>query len=156
MTPLEQSKAAREICEAAPVVPVLVVEDAASAADLAKALVSGGLPALEVTLRTPAALDVIAAMADGPGGMVGAGTLLTPDDVVKAKAAGAQFGVAPGATAMTLVPSLAETAANVTMLQRSPTYVVSMPAKDPIAGFLRKVLPEQLAYRLTRWKNVRS
>lgn len=62
--------------------------------------------------------------------------------------------IGSGATAMTLVPALAATAARVTMLQRSPTYVVSLPAKDPIANFLRKTLPESLAYRLTRWKNV--
>ena len=59
---------------------------------------AGGLPALEVTLRTPAALDVIRAMAEVPGGVVGAGTLLTPADVKAAKAAGARFGVSPGAT----------------------------------------------------------
>ncbi|MBS0563928.1 MAG: bifunctional 4-hydroxy-2-oxoglutarate aldolase/2-dehydro-3-deoxy-phosphogluconate aldolase, partial [Proteobacteria bacterium] len=57
-----------------------------------------GLPALEVTLRTPAALDAIRAMAEVPGGVVGAGTLLTPADVRAAKAAGARFGVSPGAT----------------------------------------------------------
>jgi len=62
--------------------------------------------------------------------------------------------IGSGATAMTLVPALARQAAKVTMLQRSPTYVVSLPAKDPIATFLRALLPEQLAYRLTRAKNV--
>ena len=62
--------------------------------------------------------------------------------------------IGSGATAMTLVPALAEQAAKVTMLQRSPTYVVSLPAKDPIATLLRAILPEKLAYRLTRAKNV--
>ena len=81
MTPQDASARTREICQAAPVVPVLVVEDASKARGLAEALVAGGLPALEVTLRTPAALDVIRAMADVPGGIVGAGTLLTPEDV---------------------------------------------------------------------------
>jgi 2-dehydro-3-deoxyphosphogluconate aldolase / (4S)-4-hydroxy-2-oxoglutarate aldolase len=98
MTPSEQSAKAAELCLLAPVVPVLVIEDAASAADLARALVKGGLPALEVTLRTPAALEAIRAMADIEGGVVGAGTLLTPADVKAAKAAGAKFGVSPGAT----------------------------------------------------------
>ncbi|MBL4917895.1 bifunctional 4-hydroxy-2-oxoglutarate aldolase/2-dehydro-3-deoxy-phosphogluconate aldolase [Szabonella alba] len=98
MTPAEQSARAAEICRLAPVIPVLVIEDVASAAALARALVAGGLPALEVTLRTPAALDAIRAMAEVPGGVVGAGTLLTPADVKAAKAAGAQFGVSPGAT----------------------------------------------------------
>ncbi len=98
MTPQEASALAREICSMAPIVPVLVVQDASKARQLAEALVAGGLPALEVTLRTPAALDVIAAMADVPGGVVGAGTLVTADDVRAAKAAGAKFGVSPGAT----------------------------------------------------------
>ncbi|WP_342075491.1 bifunctional 4-hydroxy-2-oxoglutarate aldolase/2-dehydro-3-deoxy-phosphogluconate aldolase [Yoonia sp. SS1-5] len=98
MTPQDASAAAAEICNLAPVVPVLVVDDAAIAAALAEALVAGGLPALEVTLRTPAALDVIREMAKVPGGAVGAGTLLTPKDVEDAKAAGATFGVSPGAT----------------------------------------------------------
>lgn len=62
--------------------------------------------------------------------------------------------IGSGATAMTLVPAMAREAAKVTMLQRSPTYVVSLPAKDPIATFLRAILPEKLAYRLTRAKNV--
>ena len=99
---------AREICELAPIVPVLVVEDVAHARPLAEALVAGGLPALEVTLRTPAALDVIAAMAEVPGGVVGAGTLVTPEDVADAKAAGAQFGVSPGSTDALLAACEAE------------------------------------------------
>lgn len=98
MTPAEASQRNREICTLAPVIPVLVLDDASIAANLAKALVAGGLPALEVTLRTPAALDAIRAMAEVPGGVVGAGTLVTPQDVKAAKAAGAQFGVSPGAT----------------------------------------------------------
>ncbi|MFA3917520.1 bifunctional 4-hydroxy-2-oxoglutarate aldolase/2-dehydro-3-deoxy-phosphogluconate aldolase [Ruegeria hyattellae] len=93
-----KSTRAREICALAPIVPVLVVDDLAHAAPLAQALVAGGLPALEVTLRTPVALDVIHAMAQVSGGVVGAGTLVTPEDVRAAKAAGAQFGVSPGAT----------------------------------------------------------
>ena len=63
--------------------------------------------------------------------------------------------VGSGATAVTLVPALAETAAQVTMLQRSPSYVVALPAEDPIADLLRKVLPEQTAYRAIRWKNIK-
>lgn len=98
MTPQEASQKSREICLLAPVVPVLVIDDAGSAASLAKALVAGGLPALEVTLRTPAALDAIRAMSEVEGGVVGAGTLVTPADVKAAKAAGARFGVSPGAT----------------------------------------------------------
>ena len=98
MTPQQASAKAAEICRLAPVVPVLVIDDLAFARPLAEALVAGGLPVLEVTLRTPVALDVIRAMAEVPGGVVGAGTLLTPADVKAAKAAGAMFGVSPGAT----------------------------------------------------------
>jgi 2-dehydro-3-deoxyphosphogluconate aldolase / (4S)-4-hydroxy-2-oxoglutarate aldolase len=98
MTPTAQSAAAAIICRLACIVPVLVIDDITHAAKLAEALVKGGLPALEVTLRTPIALDAIRAMADVPGGMVGAGTLLTPADVKAAKQAGATFGVSPGAT----------------------------------------------------------
>lgn len=62
--------------------------------------------------------------------------------------------IGSGATAMTLVPSMADKAGHVTMLQRSPTYVVSRPAVDGLANFLRKVLPDQWAYNLIRWRNV--
>jgi monooxygenase len=62
--------------------------------------------------------------------------------------------IGSGATAVTLVPELAKRAARVTMLQRSPTYVVSAPDSDPIAKFFRRWLPERLAYRLVRWKNI--
>ena len=95
---MSKTQRTHEICALAPIVPVLVVDDVAQARPLAEALVAGGLPALEVTLRTPAALDAIRAMADVPGGVVGAGTLVTSKDVRAAKAAGAQFGVSPGAT----------------------------------------------------------
>ena len=62
--------------------------------------------------------------------------------------------IGSGATAMTVVPAIARDAEHVTMLQRSPTYVASRPDKDAIANTLRKFLPEKLAYRITRWKNV--
>ncbi|MCL4108948.1 UNVERIFIED_CONTAM: hypothetical protein GTU68_008143 [Idotea baltica] len=62
--------------------------------------------------------------------------------------------IGSGATAVTLIPEMAKTAAHVTMLQRSPTYVVSRPAKDKFANWLRAVLPDKAAYFITRWKNV--
>lgn len=108
MTPKDASRRTREICALAPIVPVLVVDDVANARPLAEALIAGGLPALEVTLRTPAALAVIRAMAEAPGGHVGAGTLITPEDVKAAKAAGATFGVSPGATPALLAACEAE------------------------------------------------
>ena len=98
MTPEIQSQKSRALCQLAPVIPVLVVKDAVKAEGLATALVAGGLPVLEVTLRTPAALDVIREMAKVTGGHVGAGTVLTPDDAKRAKDAGASFAVSPGLT----------------------------------------------------------
>lgn len=62
--------------------------------------------------------------------------------------------IGSGATAVTLVPALAERAKQVTMLQRSPTYIVSRPARDKIANWLRRLLPARAAYAITRWKNV--
>src|SRR5260370_3457923 len=62
--------------------------------------------------------------------------------------------IGSGATAVTLVPAMARTAAHVTMLQRSPTYVISAPEQDVIANWLRRVLPAMWAYRLSRWENV--
>jgi monooxygenase len=64
--------------------------------------------------------------------------------------------IGSGATAMTLVPSMAKEAAHVTMIQRSPTYVVSWSDEDAIANFLRKILPDSVAYALTRFKNVQG
>ena len=88
----------RELMETAPVIPVLVVDDARSARPLAEALVEGGLPVLEVTLRTPAALEAMRAMADVPGAIVGVGTALDGDDLRRAADAGARFAVSPGYT----------------------------------------------------------
>ena len=86
-----------ETLKKAGVVPVIVIEDEAKAVPLARALVKGGLPVLEVTFRTKAAAGAIARMkAEVPEAVVGAGTLLTPEQVRAAVAAGAAFGVAPG------------------------------------------------------------
>lgn len=82
----------------APVIPVLVINDVAHAVAIAEALVAGGLPVLEVTLRTATALDVIRAMKQVPGAIVGAGTVLDPADLDAALAAGAEFIVSPGLT----------------------------------------------------------
>lgn len=82
----------------APVVAVVVIDVLADAVPLARALVNGGIKAIEVTLRTPVALDAIRAIAGSvEGAVVGAGTLLMPADIVAAEKAGARFGVSPGA-----------------------------------------------------------
>lgn len=86
------------IMRAAPVIPVIVIEDVAHAVPLAEALVAGGLPVLEVTLRTPAALDAIRAMRGVSGAVVGAGTVTDAGQLEAALAAGSAFVVSPGLT----------------------------------------------------------
>lgn len=87
------------ILQAAPVVPVLIVEDWKAAVPLARALVAGGLPAIEITLRTPSALDAIRAIAtEVEGAQVGAGTVLTRAQFADVERAHAKFAVSPGAT----------------------------------------------------------
>jgi 2-dehydro-3-deoxyphosphogluconate aldolase/(4S)-4-hydroxy-2-oxoglutarate aldolase len=139
MTPQQASLHARDIAALAPIIPVLVVDDAAHARPLAEALVAGGLPALEVTLRTPAALDVIREMAKVKGGVVGAGTLLTPADVQAAKEAGATFGVSPGSTDklldaceeadLPLLPGAATATEAMRLLERGYTMLKFFPAE---------------------------
>lgn len=86
------------IMRMAPVIPVLVIDDVAHAVPIAQALVAGGLPVLEVTLRTACALDVIREMKQVPGAVVGAGTVLNPKDLDDAIEAGSEFIVSPGLT----------------------------------------------------------
>ncbi len=156
MTPQEASTAAEKICRLAPVIPVLVVDDVAHAAPLAAALVAGGLPALEVTLRTPVALEVIAEMARVDGGSVGAGTLLTAKDVENAKKAGATFGVSPGATDrlldaceandLPLLPGASSASEAMRLLERGYTVQKFFPAEAaggvPFLKSLSSPLPQ--------------
>lgn len=89
----------RELLALTPVMPVLTIHDVSIAADLAAALVAGGIPVFEVLMRTPVAAAAIRAMHEAvPKAYIGAGTLLRPGDVEAAVAAGASFGVAPGLT----------------------------------------------------------
>jgi len=137
MTPVsDKSRTIRTFCSTAPVIPVLVVNDPAR--PLADALVAGGLPVLEVTLRTPAALDCIRAMATSDG-IVGAGTVLTADDVKAAAAAGAKFAVSPGATdalvdaaertGLPLLPGVATASEVMYLLERGYTVQKFFPAE---------------------------
>ena len=87
-----------EIMRTAPVIPVIVVDQLAQAEPLARALVAGGLPVLEVTLRTPVALDAIRAMKAVPGAIVGAGTVTNEAELDAALDAGSEFIVSPGLT----------------------------------------------------------
>ncbi len=139
MTPQQQSALTAQICAIAPVIPVLVIEDATHARPLAEALIAGGLSVLEVTLRTPCALEAIAAMAAVEGATVGAGTLLTPEDVRAARAAGASFGVSPGGTApvvdacvaeaLPLLPGAATATEAMTLMDRGYTVQKFFPAE---------------------------
>ncbi len=113
----------RKLAGLAPIIPVIVVEDVAHAVPLAEALVRGGLPVLEVTLRTDAALEVIAAMTKVEGAHVGVGTLVTKDDVTAAVAAGATFGVTPGSPAELIDACLA---ANLPLLPGAATATEAM------------------------------
>lgn len=139
ITPAAASLESEKLCRLAPVIPVLVIDDVAHAAPLAQALVKGGLPVLEVTLRTPCALEAIAEMAKVEGGVVGAGTLLTADDVKKAVDAGARFGVSPGATDklldaceeanLPLLPGAASASEAMALLERGYTVQKFFPAE---------------------------
>lgn len=103
-----KQKIIREIMLLAPVIPVVVVEEVGHAVDLARALVAGGLPAIEVTLRTPAALEALRVIADEvEGAFAGAGTVVTPAQIAQVEKAGAKFMVSPG-----VAPNLLDAAAD--------------------------------------------
>ena len=106
---MSPSDTAPGLLDRVPVVPVVVVDDLAQAVPVARALVAGGLPVIELTLRTPVALDAIRAIADEvPEILVGAGTVLTAGQAKEARDAGAQFLVSPGATP-SLLAGMADT-----------------------------------------------
>ncbi|MFG2321613.1 bifunctional 4-hydroxy-2-oxoglutarate aldolase/2-dehydro-3-deoxy-phosphogluconate aldolase [Streptomyces sp. NBC_01723] len=134
------SSPATSVLDLAPVVPVVVVDDLADAVPLARALVAGGLPAIEVTLRTPVAVDAIRAIADEvPGAVVGAGTVITPDQVGEVVAAGARFLVSPGwtdvlldamrASGVPFLPGVSTTSEVVALLERGVREMKFFPAE---------------------------
>ncbi|QGV80888.1 bifunctional 4-hydroxy-2-oxoglutarate aldolase/2-dehydro-3-deoxy-phosphogluconate aldolase [Streptomyces ficellus] len=124
----------------APVLPVVVIEDATDAVPLARALVAGGLPAIEVTLRTPAALDAIGSIAaEVPGAVVGAGTVVSARGVADAAAAGARFLVSPGwtnglldameASGLPFLPGVSTASEVVALLERGVRDMKFFPAQ---------------------------
>lgn len=128
------------VLDLAPVVPVVVLEDAADAVPLARALVAGGLPAIEVTLRTAAALDAIGAIAaEVPDAVVGAGTVISGRNVSDTIAAGARFLVSPGwtdrlldamkASGVPFLPGVSTTSEVVALLERGVTEMKFFPAE---------------------------
>src|SRR3954464_5039160 len=99
MTTTAQQNHLAALFKAATVIPVLTIERIQDAVPLARALVAGGVRMLEVTLRTPVAIEAAKAMiAEVPEAIVGIGTILNPDDLKRAEALGAKFGISPGAT----------------------------------------------------------
>jgi 2-dehydro-3-deoxyphosphogluconate aldolase / (4S)-4-hydroxy-2-oxoglutarate aldolase len=123
----------------APVIPVVIIDDAKHAVPMARALVAGGIPAIEVTLRTAAALDAIRAIANEvEGAVVGVGTVLTPKDFHAAEQAGACFAVSPGVSpnllaaadnsALPLLPGVATASEAMTLLERGYRHLKFFPA----------------------------
>ncbi|AIF46437.1 bifunctional 4-hydroxy-2-oxoglutarate aldolase/2-dehydro-3-deoxy-phosphogluconate aldolase [Dyella japonica] len=123
----------------APVVPVVIIDDARQAVPMARALVAGGIPAIEVTLRTPAALDAIKAIADEvEGAVVGVGTVLSAKDLRAAHKAGAKFAVSPGVSPglldaaddseLPLLPGAATASEVMTLLERGYRFLKFFPA----------------------------
>ena len=141
ITPRDAAQDMRALCQRAPVIPVLVIEDAAHAVPLAEALKAGGITVLEVTLRSEAALEAIEAMRAVPDVRVGAGSLRRPSDVAAAVEAGASFGVSPGAT-----PALLDAAE----AQDLPMLPGAMTPSEALAllgrGYdMQKVFPAEIA-----------
>tara|TARA_R110002124_G_scaffold167742_3_gene335213 strand:- start:5393 stop:6031 length:639 start_codon:yes stop_codon:yes gene_type:complete len=146
----------RPVLTRAPVVPVLIIEDANTAVSLARALVAGGLTALEVTLRTPAALDAIRAIADEvEGADIGAGTVLTPKQLEACVKAGARFLVSPGCapnlldaakgSPAPLLPGVATASEAMQIMERGYTYMKFFPAEQAGGAPYLKALSSPLA-----------
>jgi 2-dehydro-3-deoxyphosphogluconate aldolase/(4S)-4-hydroxy-2-oxoglutarate aldolase len=123
----------------APVIPVVIIEDAKHAVPMARALVAGGIPAIEVTLRTPAALDAIRAIAaEVEGAVIGVGTVLSAKDLHAAEQAGARFAVSPGISpnllaaaddsALPLLPGVATASEAMSLLERGYRNLKFFPA----------------------------
>ncbi|HEY9132141.1 MAG TPA: bifunctional 4-hydroxy-2-oxoglutarate aldolase/2-dehydro-3-deoxy-phosphogluconate aldolase [Dyella sp.] len=123
----------------AAVIPVVIIDDAKAAVPMARALVAGGIPAIEVTLRTPAALDAIRAIAaEVEGAAVGVGTVLSEKDLKAAEAAGARFAVSPGVSprlldaaddsALPLLPGAATASEAMNLLERGYRFLKFFPA----------------------------
>ncbi|HEY4144613.1 bifunctional 4-hydroxy-2-oxoglutarate aldolase/2-dehydro-3-deoxy-phosphogluconate aldolase [Pinirhizobacter sp.] len=123
----------------APVVPVVIIDDAAAAVGMARALVAGGIPAIEVTLRTAAALDAVRAIAaEVEGAVVGVGTVLTAKDLENSFKAGAKFAVSPGSaprlldaaddSELALLPGAATSSEAMALLERGYRFQKFFPA----------------------------
>jgi len=153
----ELSAQMRAICKRAVVIPAITIARVEDAVPMARALAAGGLTVIEIMLRSDAALEAIAAVAaEVPEAVVGAGTLLRPEDVAAAKAAGARFLVSPGATpplldaaeaaALPLLPGAATASEAMALAARGWTMLKFFPAEAsggaPALGALAGPLPD--------------
>jgi 2-dehydro-3-deoxyphosphogluconate aldolase/(4S)-4-hydroxy-2-oxoglutarate aldolase len=139
----QDAKAVRAVLGLAPVVPVIILDDVAAARPLAEALVAGGLPVLEVTLRTANAFKVIEEMGKVAGAVVGAGTLRTAEQMRQAVATGCRFMVSPGASpglldaaedvAIPLLPGIGTPTEAMAAAERGYSYLKFFPA-EPLGG----------------------
>jgi 2-dehydro-3-deoxyphosphogluconate aldolase/(4S)-4-hydroxy-2-oxoglutarate aldolase len=145
------------ILRLAPVIPVVIIEDLADAVPLARALVAGGLKAIEITLRTPVGLDAIRAIAaEVEGAVPGVGTVLTPGQYAESARAGARFAVSPGATPKLLdaaessgiapLPGIATASEAMALIERGYTFAKFFPAEAaggaPFVSALASPLPQ--------------
>lgn len=145
------------IMKLAPVIPVVIIDDVADAVPLARALVQGGLKAIEITLRTPAALEAIRAVANEvEGAVAGVGTVLTPKQYKQAAKAGAQFAVSPGATRKLLdaaedadlapLPGIASASEAMVLIERGYRFAKFFPAEAaggaPFLSSIASPLPQ--------------
>jgi 2-dehydro-3-deoxyphosphogluconate aldolase/(4S)-4-hydroxy-2-oxoglutarate aldolase len=140
MSPIEhKQQQVGQLMRLAPVIPVVIIDDARLAVPMARALVAGGIPTIEVTLRTPAALDAIRAIAgEVEGAIVGVGTVLNARDLHAAQLAGARFAVSPGVSpglldaaddsALPLLPGAATASEVMRLLERGYTHLKFFPA----------------------------
>lgn len=147
--------ALKSILALAPVVPVVIIDDVTHAVPMARALVAGGIPAIEVTLRTDAALDAIRAIANEvDGACVGAGTVLTAAQLEAARQAGAGFAVSPGGSPklldaadqseLPLLPGAASASEAMTLLERGHALQKFFPASAAGGPALLKALSSPL------------
>jgi 2-dehydro-3-deoxyphosphogluconate aldolase/(4S)-4-hydroxy-2-oxoglutarate aldolase len=155
MTQADRQTALQSILALAPVVPVVIIDDVVHAVPMARALVAGGIPAIEVTLRTDAALDAIRAIAtEVEGACVGAGTVLTPAQLDAAARTGARFAVSPGASPrlldaadqseLPLLPGSASASEAMTLLERGYRLQKFFPASAAGGPALLKALSSPL------------
>ncbi|MEP7240835.1 MAG: bifunctional 4-hydroxy-2-oxoglutarate aldolase/2-dehydro-3-deoxy-phosphogluconate aldolase [Devosia sp.] len=136
---MQDAAALRSMLSLAPVIPVIILDDVAKARPLAEALVAGGLPVLEVTLRTPHALQVIEEMAKVPGARIGSGTVRSPLQMGHSVDAGATFMVSPGASprlleaaddfAIPLLPGIGTPTEAMTASEHGYTFLKFFPAE---------------------------